>query len=222
MKPKCVAGGLGRVFQLGAPEGFEMPRDSSPSPPPVVFKTTAIDHSAIPPRLLTHSRRVAWRGRLDRPGGRSDVNCAQIVPARCDPCCDPVVPSGNAPRGVAQVVLCNDVIAVKDRTCLVPSNLHGHALGNTSADHVSDRRTAEVVKEHLRTACLPAGHLPRTSEVNETTSFVMKNVVTVGRAPTPECTEHILCFTGHENDPTLFVLGGPWIKLNASTRPIHL
>src|SRR5262249_42883431 len=161
MKPKCVAGCLGRVSQLGAHECLKLPRYSSPSPRPVVFKTTAIDHSAIPPRLLTHSRRVAWRGRLYRPGGRSDVKCAPILAPGCDPCCDPVVPSGNAPRGVAQVVLCNDVIAVKDRTCLVPSNLHGHALRNTSADHVSDRRTAEVVKEHLRTACLPAGHLPR-------------------------------------------------------------
>ena len=50
-------------------------------------------------------------------------------------------------RGVPQISIADDIIAIEDATRLVTAQFHGGAFGNAGADHVSNRRPPEVVRD---------------------------------------------------------------------------
>lgn len=49
--------------------------------------------------------------------------------------------------GFPEIPLTDDVVAFEDRACLVPTDLHGHALRDASPDHVPDSRAPQIVEE---------------------------------------------------------------------------
>ena len=67
-------------------------------------------------------------------------------------------------RGVPQVSVAHDIIAIEDAARLVAAQFHRHAFRDAGADHVPDGRSAEVVRDAARAAGGDPGAAPRVVE----------------------------------------------------------
>ena len=63
-------------------------------------------------------------------------------------------------RGGLEIATGHDVVALEDGARLVPTQLHGHAFGDTAAYHVSDGRSSQVVWDTAGTTRGIASALP--------------------------------------------------------------
>jgi len=89
--------------------------------------------------------------------------------------CRTIVVSAESLRGLAEVRLRDDVVALKNRPRPVAGDLHGHPLRDAGSDHVADSRPAEIVKEHSRNPGLFTGCLPRGEEPKNPFPFSVKD-----------------------------------------------
>ena len=67
-------------------------------------------------------------------------------------------------RGVPQISIADDIIAIEDAARLVTAQFHRDALRNAGADHVSDSGPAEVVRDAAWAASGDPGAAPRVVE----------------------------------------------------------
>lgn len=76
---------------------------------------------------------------------------------------------------LSDVAFVDDVAPVEHGSCLVATDFHRDAFGDSGPDHVSDRGAAEVVEESLPDPRLLACTRPRFLEVDDRVAVVVKD-----------------------------------------------
>src|SRR6266852_5863170 len=74
------------------------------------------------------------------------------------------------------ICVVHNVVTVEDPPRLVAAQFHGHALRNSGAHHVSDRRPAQIVNNDSGESRLLARRLPGLPEVADRLAVVVEHV----------------------------------------------
>jgi hypothetical protein len=141
------------------------------------------------------------------------ANCAQIVPA------ERIEVSGLLCGGHFQIVIADDVVAVKNRSRFVAGDHHGDPLRYSCPDHVPHCGSAEIMEEASADAGLGAGGIPGASIISNQTASVpagknQRTQLAAAFAVFPLPVDDLLQLSVHEYSPPLLVLCFAWLQSN--------
>src|SRR3989442_9706035 len=130
------------------------------------------------------------------------------------------MPSG----GLAQITVTDNVVAVKDRTCLVAGDLLGDALRDTSTDHIAHGSTSEIVKEfafepNRLTCCLPG-----ITKIFDPPPCAMEHPGTKRQVRVPfslQDQQGLKHFAIQIDRPAFLILRRAWIKTHSAGMEVH-